>query len=173
MVATGGSTMIVSFGNWWLSTLLFPGILSTLASTRQPSLVRGQGQGRSAHSALGRITLRISAPWCHSSNPHHRHNHPGLDQLDHASPVQLEDRSHCSTFACPGTKGHVSTQEPSPINTYVPPANSGIERRTARIPLRGRHISPQGGGLSHCSLSLEIQEASHRLAFHFAVMTLL
>ena len=172
MVATSGSTMIVSFGSRWLSTLLFPGILSTLASTRQPSSVRGQGRGRSAHSALGQITLRISAPCCHSSNPHHRHNHPGLDHLDHASPFQLEDQSHCSTFACPGTKGHVSTPEHALINIYVPPANSGIEQGTARIPLRGRHISPKGGGLSRCSLSLEIQEASHRLTLHFGVMTL-
>ena len=147
MVAMGGLTTIVSFGSRWLSTLLFPGILSTLASTPQPSLVRGQGQGHSALSALGRITLRVSVPCSHSSNPHHRHNPPGLDQSDHASPVQLEDQSHCSTFVCPGTKGHVSTPEHAPINTYVLPANSGIEQGTARIPLRGRHTSPQGGSL--------------------------
>ena len=103
-------------------------------------------------------------PCSHSRNPHHRHNHPGLDQSDHASPIQLEDQSHCSTFVSPGTKGHVSTLEHAPINTYVLPANSDIERGTARIPLRGRHISPQGGSLSRCSLNLEIQEPSHRPA---------
>ena len=121
-VPMGGSTMIVSFGSRWLSTLLFPGILST----HQPSLVRGLGQCHSALSALGRITLRVSVPCSHSSHPHHRHNHPGLDQSDCASPVHPEDLSHCSTFVCPGTKGHVSNLEHAPTNTYVPPANSGI-----------------------------------------------
>ena len=172
MVAMGGSTTIVSFGSRWLSTLLFPGILSTLASTRQPSFVRGQGQGHSALSALGWITLRVSAPGSHSSNPHHRHNHSGLDQSDCASPVHPEDQSHCSTFVCPGTNGHVSTPEHAPTNTYVLPANSGIEQGTAWIPLRVRHISLQGGSLSHCSLNLEIQVPSHRRTLQFVVMTL-
>ena len=48
-------------GGYQVSTLLFPGILSTLP-TRQPSLVRGQGQGHSAFSALGWITIRVSVP---------------------------------------------------------------------------------------------------------------
>ena len=137
-------------------------------SWHQPSLVRDQGQGHSALSALGRITLRVSVPCSHSSNPHHCHNHPRPDQSDRASPVQPEDQSHCSTFVCPGTKGHVSAPEHAPINTYVLPANYSIERGTARIPLRGRHISPQGGSLSHCFLSLEIQEPSY-IYTHIAV----
>ena len=70
-------------------------------------------------------------------------------------------------------KGHVSTLERAFINTYVPHANSVIERGTAQIPLRVHHISLWGEGLSLYSLSLEILEASHRIALHFGLMTLL
>ena len=70
-------------------------------SIHRSSSIRGQGRGLSAHFALDQITLLINVPCCHSSNPHHHHKYPGLDQLDHASPVLLNNHIHCSIFVCP------------------------------------------------------------------------
>ena len=47
MVAMGGSTTIMSFSSRWLSTLLFPGILSILAST-----ILGQRSGTGSFCTL-------------------------------------------------------------------------------------------------------------------------